>query len=76
MKITKVSKLTGIEHTREIAVTEEELSRIGGEEFIQDIVPHLSADDREFLMTGVTPEEWDEAFPEDDYEDDEDNIAY
>ena len=25
-------------------------------------MPHLSADDREFLMTGVTPEEWDATF--------------
>jgi hypothetical protein len=26
--------------------------------FIQNAMPHLSVDDREFIMTGVTPEEW------------------
>jgi len=27
-------------------------------------MPTLSADDREFLMTGATPEEWGEIFPD------------
>lgn len=31
---------------------------------IQRAMPHLSADDREFIMTGMTPEEWDEMFAE------------
>jgi hypothetical protein len=30
------------------------------------VLPHLSADDREFLLTGTTPEEWNDAFPEND----------
>jgi hypothetical protein len=29
-------------------------------------MPNLSADDREFLMTGTTPEEWDEMFGDDE----------
>ena len=37
-------------------------------------MPHLSADEREFIMTGITPNEWEDAFgfdnDEDDYEDD------
>ena len=32
---------------------------------IQRVFPHLSADQREFLMTGVTPEEWAAEFGED-----------
>lgn len=32
---------------------------------VQNVFPGLSADDREFLMTGITPEEWDAAFGED-----------
>ena len=31
---------------------------------IQDIMPYLSADEREFLMTGIMPEEWGQAFGE------------
>jgi len=29
-----------------------------GGELIQNAMPNLSADEREFLMTGITPEEW------------------
>lgn len=25
---------------------------------IQDIFPYLSADEREFILTGITPDEW------------------
>jgi hypothetical protein len=31
---------------------------------IQKAMPHLSADDREFIMTGIGPSEWDEMFGE------------
>lgn len=34
--------------------------------FIQRAFPFLNADEREFLMTGITSEEWDKLFPEDD----------
>ena len=64
MLITQRSMLTGKDHTREIDVTEKQLYewRTGG--LIQNIMPHLSPADREFIMTGTTPEEWTEAFPE------------
>jgi len=39
---------------------------------MQQIFPQLSADQREFLMTGCTPEEWAALFPPEDDEDDED----
>ena len=32
---------------------------------VQEAFPHLSADEREFLITGLSGEEWDETFPED-----------
>lgn len=62
MQITKRSIFSGIENTREIDVTEEQLDKWQGGAFIQNVMPHLSADDREFLMTGVTPEEWSRMF--------------
>ena len=37
----------------------------GKKRFIQDEFPHLSDDEREFLVTGSTLEEWDEAFGDD-----------
>ena len=33
-----------------------------GRGLIQDCLPYLSADEREFLMTGIMPEEWEQAF--------------
>jgi len=31
-------------------------------DLIQNVMPDLSAEQREFLMSGMTPEEWDEEF--------------
>ena len=37
-----------------------------GGELIQNAMPNLTDNEREFLMTGITPEEWDDMFgPED-----------
>lgn len=58
MQITRTSLLTGKEHTREIDVTHGQLERWSQGGLIQEVIPHLSPDDREFLMTGSTPEEW------------------
>jgi len=72
MQITKVSQATGVEHTREIDITEEAYGYFAlSNQFVQDAFPHLSADDREFLISGVTPEEWDELYP--DIEEDEES---
>lgn len=30
---------------------------------MQEAFPYLTPDEREFLMTGLTPEEWEEIFP-------------
>lgn len=63
MLITKTSQHSGKQHTREIDITEDQLAEIWEKkEVIQKIVPHLSADDREFLITGITPEEWKEIY--------------
>ena len=68
IKVTKVSPFSGEINTREIDTTQEKIdlyeSGFGG--LIQNIFPELSADDREFIMTGITPEEWDESFEGDD----------
>lgn len=62
MLITKKSGLTGNTSTREINVTQEQLDDWQNGGIIQAIMPHLGADDREFLMTGITPGEWEAAF--------------
>jgi hypothetical protein len=68
MEVTKRSSLTGKENTMNIDVTPEQLFRIENRmnttELIQNIVPNLSMSDREFLMTGITNEEWIRMFGE------------
>jgi hypothetical protein len=63
MLITKTSRISGTISTMDLNITSEQLSRIEeGRELIQNIVPHLSSDEREFLITGITPQEWDKLF--------------
>ena len=70
MKITKISQLSGKENTMNIEVTQYEMIRIenryNSKELIQNIVPHLTMEEREFLMTGITPEEWFNIFGEEE----------
>lgn len=59
MQVTRTSTLTRVAHTREIDVTEEQMRAWrNGNRLIQDEFPHLSADDREFLLSGIVPGEW------------------
>ncbi len=65
MKIEKRSHFTGRLNAMDIDVTLEQLSRYRLGELIQDVMPDLTIEEREFIMTGVTPQEWKEAFPND-----------
>lgn len=62
MKLERISILTGARHIREVNVTPEQLGRRTRGEPIQNICPELSADDREFIISGITPEEWKDTF--------------
>lgn len=67
MLITRKSMLTGVERTLDIPCTPEQLAAWDrGDDLIQRIMPELTLDQREFIMTGCTPEEWDAA--NEDYE--------
>lgn len=68
MKITRTSRYSGVERTMEIPVTQKQLDTWKGGALIQDAMPDLSADEREFLMSGITPEEWREIRPDEDEE--------
>ena len=63
MKIIRTSPLSGNTNVMEIDVTLEQLSswQVDGV-LIQNAMPHLTPDEREFIKTGITPEEWDSAF--------------
>ena len=64
MQITRKSPITGVERTKEIDCTQKQYDAWLGGKLVQDAFPNLSADDREFIMTGITPDEWDETFAE------------
>ena len=58
MLITKKSMFSGEWNTMDIPVTQSQIDDWNKGALIQDAMPNVSADDREFLKTGVTPEEW------------------
>ena len=58
MQITKRSRVTSIVHTLDIPVTQEQMFMYQCGMLIQDVMPNLTASDREFIKTGITPEEW------------------
>jgi len=65
MLIKRISPFSGNENTMDIPVTEAQLSEWQSGVLIQRAMPNISADHREFLMTGITPEEWEETFGSD-----------
>lgn len=60
MLITKTSMLSGITRTLEITVTVHQIKAWQAGLLIQDAMPELSCAEREFVMTGITQDEWDE----------------
>ena len=64
MTITKTSPFSGNTNTLDIDVTEEQIVAWQGGELIQRAMPDLTADEREFIKTGITAEEWKELFGE------------
>lgn len=73
MLITRTSALSGIIRTIDMPVNEEDMKRYENGALVQDAFPYLSPGQREFIMTGATPEEWNEVFEDEDdiMEDDE-----
>lgn len=67
MKITRTSMASGITRTMELDITQEQYQSWAiREKLVQDAFPNLTNSEREFILTGMTDEEWDEAFPPDD----------
>lgn len=69
MKIMKVSPFTGKANTMDLPIdTQERLQAYeawrNGKGLIQNELHFLTADQREFLITGITAEEWREIFQE------------
>lgn len=59
MIIQKENFFTGTVRTLDLDVTKEEFENWQNGMLIQDAMPRLSVDEREFLMTGFIRGEWD-----------------
>ena len=62
MIVTKRSIVSGNVNTMDLDITKEQLKQWESGELIQQVFPKLGPDEREFLKTGITPDEWDNTF--------------
>lgn len=64
MLITRRSPRTGQINSCDIPCTQAEYDAWkGGRAHIQDALPNLTPEQREFILTGCTPEDWAALFP-------------
>lgn len=64
MIVRKTSPFSGKVNKMNLPITLEQVTRWQGGELIQNAMPDLTPDQREFLITGITPKEWKETFGE------------
>ena len=66
MNITRTSDLTGVTRTMDLPITLVQILAWQHGKLVQEAFPQLNADQREFIMTGISAEEWDEIFAEEE----------
>ena len=68
IQVTRQSAITRKINTMELPITQEHLDMYEtvGDILIQDAFPNLNAEQREFLLSGITPQEWNDTFGEED----------
>lgn len=62
MKITRTSPVTGVTRTLEVDCTPEQLAAWESGVLIQIAMPDVEAPLREYIKSGITPQEWVETF--------------
>lgn len=60
MRVTRKSPFTQKVNFMDLDITTDQIVRWDKGELIQDVFPHLTPDEREFIQTGITPEDWNE----------------
>lgn len=63
MNITRTS-VFGVTRTKDLPVTPEQISRWQQGELAQNVFTQLNAEEREFIISGNVPEDWDRMFAE------------
>ena len=62
MLITKQSPISGKMNSMELPITEAQLMAHQNGELVQNVFPTLSVEEREFLVSGISPKEWNDLF--------------
>jgi len=69
-EITRMSQISGKCHTLEVPISWPDFvtgyNKHKRGVFIQDAFPNLAPEYREFIKTGITPDEWNEMFGEEE----------
>ena len=60
MLIKSISLLTGNENTRDIPITIQQFLLLNDYKPVGNVCNNLSPEDREFLITGITQQEWED----------------
>jgi hypothetical protein len=66
MKITRKSIISGITREREIDITPEQIEAWETGALSQVAFPNISDEEREFIMTGISEEEWNDLYSEEE----------
>lgn len=66
MKITRKNPISGKINTLDINVTQEQLDAHYSGTLIQDAMPNVPPEHRDFILLGMTPEEIDALFEDDE----------
>ena len=66
MIVERKSTISGKVHQMDLPITAEQIVAYQKGTLIQHAFPNLTPDQREFFMTGITAEEWDAAFGEEE----------
>ena len=62
MLVTKQSPISGKMNSMELPITEAQLMAHKNGELVQNVFPTLSKEEREFLVSGISPKEWNDLF--------------
>lgn len=60
--VVRTSPFSGKTHAADIKLDKTQYADWRAGQLMQLAMPHLTADEREFIMTGITPAEWNDTF--------------
>jgi len=76
MLVTRQSAYSGVVKTLDLNITDEEMNKWNSDNppHIQNCFPNLTPAEREFILTGITGDEWDAMFPPEEEDEDLDEM--